>query len=346
MNSVPLGFSLGLVLSGIFVSTIGWRSGFYMGGALSASLFIIGIWTLPADHHARSETSALKRLANEIDWIGAALASAALAIFSYVLAVLSADIGRARECSNIALLCLSASLVPAFVFWMRHRERVQKPALIPNAIWKNAAFTSICILVLLAAAVMDGMEFYSNLFFQEVQDTSALGASVRLLPNLAMGACLQLTTGLIINKVPAPWAVLVSSALCAGAPLLMAVTNPHWPYWYTLFSAQLLSPMSGDVLFTVGLLVISDVFPPRTQALAGAIFNTVSQLGVSIGLTVTSVISASVTKKTQYADKGSPEALVPGYRASFWTMFACMVAAVIVGGTGLRKLGKVGMKRD
>jgi len=341
-----MGFSLGLVLGGVFVSTIGWRSGFYIGGALSASLFIVGIWTLPADHHVRSETPAPKRLAKEIDWIGAALASTTLAVFSYVLAVLSVDISRAKDATNIALLCLSASLVPAFIYWMRRREKAQKPALIPNGIWKNSAFTSICIMVLLAAAVMDGMEFYSNLFFQEIQDTSALGASLRLLPNLVMGACLQLTTGLIINRVPATWAVLVSTGLCAGAPLLMAVTNPHWPYWYTLFSAQLLSPMSGDVLFTIGLLVISDVFPPRTQALAGAIFNTVSQLGVSIGLTVTSVISASVTKRTQYADKSSPEALVPGYRASFWTMFACMLLAVAVGGAGLQKLGKVGMKRD
>ena len=344
--SMPLGFSLGLVLGGIFVSSIGWRAGFYIGGALSAALFVIGIWALPADQHEQTENPAVRRLAREIDWVGAAIASTALAVFSYVLAVFSADVSHAKDAANIALLCFSSALVPTFIFWMRRQERHQKPVLIPNAIWKSAAFTSICIMVLLAAAVMDCMELYSNLYFQEIQETSARGASVRLLPNLLMGVLLNLTTGLIINKVPATWAVLVSSTLCAGAPLLMAVTNPGWPYWYSLFPAQLLAPLSGDVLFTVGLLVISDVFPPRTQALAGAIFNTVSQLGVSIGLTVTSVISASVTKKTHYSDKGSPEALVPGYRASFWTMFACMLLAVVVGGAGLRKLGNVGVKRD
>jgi hypothetical protein len=54
------------------------------------------------------------------------------------------------------------------------------------------------------------------------------------------------------------------SILSAGAPLLMAMINPHWPYWYDAFFAQLLSPLSADVLFTVGLLVVSDVFPTRT----------------------------------------------------------------------------------
>lgn len=92
--------------------------------------------------------------------------------------------------------------------------------------------------------------------------------------------------------------------------------------------------------------MVSDVFPQRTQALAGAVFNTVSQLGTSIGLAVTSVISATVTADSNAESKKSPAALMAGYRASFWALFAWMVAACIVGGFGLRRLGKIGEKRD
>ena len=179
-----------------------------------------------------------------------------------------------------------------------------------------------------------------------MQHTSALGASLRLLPNLLMGTLANLITGIVVDKVPVRLAVLVSFVLCAGGPLLMAILNPHWPYWYDAFFAQLLAPLSGDVIFTVGLLVVSASFPDKTQALAGAVFNTAAQIGSSIGLTTLSVISATVTKDAEHTNKTDAHPLLDGYRASFWTLFAMMVTACIVGGIGLRKLGRVGEKRD
>lgn len=126
----------------------------------------------------------------------------------------------------------------------------------------------------------------------------------------------------------------------------MAVIDVRWPYWYDAFFAQALSPISADILFTVGLLVVSDVFPAKTQALAGAVFNTVSQFGTSIGLTVMAVISSVTTKHSRYVSKSSPDALLVGYRAGFWAAFAWMIVAFLIGAFGLRRLGRVGLKRD
>lgn len=109
---------------------------------------------------------------------------------------------------------------------------------------------------------------------------------------------------------------------------------------------QLLSPLSVDVLFTIGILIISEVFPTKTQALAGAVFNTLAQLGTSIGLTTTSLISAAVTNGSGFHKKQSPEALMLGYRASFWALFAWMLTACFIGAFGLRKVGRIGQKRD
>jgi MFS family permease len=82
------------------------------------------------------------------------------------------------------------------------------------------------------------------------------------------------------------------------------------------------------------------------QALSGAVFNTCAQLGTAIGLTVTSVIAASVTNASHYADKASPDALMAGYRAVFWTMFAWMLFVCLVCLLGLRRVGRIGVKRD
>lgn len=108
----------------------------------------------------------------------------------------------------------------------------------------------------------------------------------------------------------------------------------------------MLAPLSTDILFTVGLLVVSDVFPAHMQGLSGAVFNTCAQVGTAIGLTVTSVISASVTASSPEPDKSSPGALMEGYRAVFWTMFSWMVVVCLVSGLGLRRVGGVGVKRD
>lgn len=82
----PLGFSFGLVLSGVFVDSIGWRPAFYLAGAAVFVLCGIGIWALPRDARPRPGQPIGKRLALEIDWVGTMLASTGMATLSYVLA--------------------------------------------------------------------------------------------------------------------------------------------------------------------------------------------------------------------------------------------------------------------
>lgn len=109
---------------------------------------------------------------------------------------------------------------------------------------------------------------------------------------------------------------------------------------------QILTPINCDVLFTAGILIISDNFPKRMQALSGAVFITCAQLGSAIGLSVTQVIASSVTNESSYLQKSSPAALMEGYRTVFWTMFGWMVFLCLVSVVGLRRVGVIGVKRD
>lgn len=61
------------------------------------------------------------------------------------------------------MLIISIALVPAFVFWERRQERLRKPALIPNSLWKNAVFTSVCLMVMFSYAVTNAMELFCSL---------------------------------------------------------------------------------------------------------------------------------------------------------------------------------------
>ena len=359
--SQTLGFSAGLVLSGIMIEKAGWRSGFYLSGGAIFLATIIGIWFLPRAPPTAPRTegevhsSTLGRIWAEIDWVGGVIASAGLALLAYVLAILSADLSAIHRPATAILLTLSLILLLAFPLWMHHCERNGKPALIPNIIWKKIPFTSTCIMVALSNGVMNSMELFSSLYFQEIQNTSTLFTSLQLLPSLLVGAAVNLSVGLFVHKMSARWLVTISSVLCSLAPLMMALVDPKWNYWYMEFWAQVFSPMSGDVMFTVGLLIVSDEFPAQMQALAGAVFNTVAQFGMSLGVGVCQVVALGVSSTGEHDSSprtrsapvenvvGQP---LKGYQASFWTMFAMMTVCSVIAVAGLRKAGKVGVKRE
>lgn len=86
--SQPLGFAVGLVLSGVMIERAGWRSGFYLAGACTLAVAIAAIWTLPKlkSENKNGVVALWKKVAREIDWIGGLISSGGLAILAYVLA--------------------------------------------------------------------------------------------------------------------------------------------------------------------------------------------------------------------------------------------------------------------
>jgi MFS family permease len=86
--SQPLGFAVGLVLSGVLIERAGWRSGFYLSGGCTLAVAIAAFWTLPKikPETPRDAKTLFKRVCNEIDWIGGLISSSGLAMLAYVLA--------------------------------------------------------------------------------------------------------------------------------------------------------------------------------------------------------------------------------------------------------------------
>lgn len=77
--------------------------------------------------------------------------------------MLSSDIKNIRRASNIALLVLSVATIPVFIWWMNYQVKHNRPAVMPNSLWRNSSFTSICIMVLLSNAVSNNMELFCSL---------------------------------------------------------------------------------------------------------------------------------------------------------------------------------------
>uniref|UniRef100_L2FV02 Integral membrane protein n=1 Tax=Colletotrichum fructicola (strain Nara gc5) TaxID=1213859 RepID=L2FV02_COLFN len=323
--------------------------GWYLGACVAFVVFLSALFGMSKHPKDGVRPFTWDKILLRIDWAGAVVASACLGMFSYVLAIVSDDGQQVREPTQIVLLSIAGALVPAFVWWMWR----QKPALIPNSLWKTAAFSSICGMVFLTWAMIQSLEYVFSLFFQNVQDLSALQTSLRFIPNVVLGIIFSVALGVMLHRVPVYWIVLSTCLLSAISPLVMALVDPGWPYWYASFWAMLLSPLSGDTLFVVSALIITSTFPEGTQALASAVFNTFSQFGTAVGLAVVGVISSTVSQSSQSghhagndSEDYSKDDLLKGYRASFWAMFAAAALTCVLGALGLRKVSNKGLKAE
>ncbi|KAI1367757.1 major facilitator superfamily domain-containing protein [Xylaria arbuscula] len=321
-----LGYSAGLVLGGLFVDTLGWRAGWYIASGASFSLFLLAIYLLPRGNFQRPR--AFSNLCTKIDWVGVIIISVALALLAYVLVELSASSSSIRAPKNIILLATSLILFPTFAFWMHIASKQQRVVLIPNYFWKQLPFASICAMVLLSYGVLQTMELFCTLFFQNLQRASPLESSLQLLPGLIVGSIIGLSTGAFVHRLSPKYIIFVSSLLSSGASLIMAMARPEWPYWWASFPAQLLQPASADVLFCIGVITVSEVFPRDMQSLAGAVFNTAAQLGTSLGLAFTSLLSDSVMRAAELHGDQMPAALGKGYAAAFWLAFGWLFIGI------------------
>ena len=84
--SQPLGFSFGLVIGGAFVDSVGWRMGWYILGACTLVATALGLWVLPRPRTERSWRTVMRDLEVKVDWVGALVGSAFMALLSYLLA--------------------------------------------------------------------------------------------------------------------------------------------------------------------------------------------------------------------------------------------------------------------
>ncbi|KAL2379726.1 hypothetical protein RJZ90_005065 [Blastomyces dermatitidis] len=145
---------------------------------------------------------------------------------------------------------------------------------------------------------------------------SALQISIRFLARVVMGTAVNIATAFLISRVEVRTLGVVSALITMVAPTLI---------WLQL---RLAKTTGSGLLFTVSNLVISDAFPAEIQSLAGGVFNEVSQFGNSVGLAVTASIAASVTEHSGLEEHRA--ALMEGYRASFWTIFAATAIVVVI----------------
>lgn len=85
---------------------------------------------------------------------------------------------------------------------------------------------------------------------------------------------------------------------------------------------------------------MSNAFPPSKQSLAGGVFNTVAQIGNSVGLAVAAVIASTVTASSKSGLVPSTDAVLSGYRAAWWAELSAFLVVILLSGVQLFGIGR------
>ena len=192
------------------------------------------------------------------------------------------------------------------------------PPLLKPSIWTRAngrlgammaiAFTNWC--------AFTSWMLWIQLYYQNYKHYTPLGSVIRLVPAFISGILCNVFVGLMAARIPIVWLLGFGTLSTTTACLLLALINPNTTYWASAFPATCLVVIGADFVFSAGSLFIAKFALPHEQSLAGALFNTMTQLGTAVGVTVSTIVFDSVARRA-VAKKDN----LIAYHAAQWTTF-------------------------
>ncbi|KAJ7119229.1 hypothetical protein C8R43DRAFT_1137115 [Mycena crocata] len=122
------------------------------------------------------------------------------------------------------------------------------------------------------------------------------------------------------------------------APLLFALIRPSAVYWAFGFPAAVCSVVGADFLFAAGMLFVANAVGEGEQSLAGGVFQTMTQLGTTFGVTASTIVFNHV-KQDAVRTGADP---LGSYHAAMWTGVAFGGLATLLALVTFRGAGTIG----
>jgi len=302
-----------------------------------------------------------------VDYIGAFLITSGMTLVIFVLSDGSIAQNGWSTSYIIALLIAGITLIFVFLIWQWYLELAQAryeredskeqrlpPPIMKLSMWRraNGRYAVMQFIAFLNWSSFNTYLFWVQLYYQKYLGLSPVLTMVRLLPNLVVGLICLLAVALVIGRVDVVYFMVFGTLSTAFANIFFALANPSDSYWVYGFPSAIMSVIGADFAFSGGTLFIAKISLPHEQSVGGALFQTMTQLGTSFGLSITTIIFDRVqydwTKKLGVAsgDEVPREALLHAYHAAQWGSFAFGILATILAAVFLRGTGIIGDEEE
>ncbi len=258
----------GPVVGGLLISTLGWRSIFF----INVPIGTIGV--VLALRYARERTRARGR---GLDLAGQTTAVAALATFAAALI----EAGPNGFADPWVLAGFATSAVCAVLF-LTVESRAAQPML-PLSLFRAEAFTAPATIGMLVNICFYGLIFVLSLLLQVDRSYSALQAGLAFVPMTAAIMAANLAAGRVTRSIGAPRTILIGLlAMVLGCAALLWTAHST-PFSEIVLEQVLLGAGLGLLVPPMTGSVLQSVDRSRSGVAAGAL-NALRQTGSLLGI--------------------------------------------------------------
>ncbi len=273
------GGATGLVAGGLLTQWASWRWVMFVNVPIGIAVVALGVASLV-------ET---ERRSGRFDLAGAITSTAGMG--AVVLGLVEA--GSAGWAAPITVVSLVAGLALLGLFvWIE--ETAAEPVL-PLRILADRTRAGANVARGLGYAGMYGTIFFFTQFLQDIQGHSPLVTGLGFLPTpLTVFLSSQLTSRVLVNRLPARTLMVIGSGISAGGLFLATQLHAGSPYLQILPSLIMMGAGMGISfvsLTTAGLAGVD----PRDAGAASGLINVMQQLGAALGLAVLVTVFDTVT---------------------------------------------------
>jgi len=277
---VGLSMALGPVVGGILVTTIGWRSIFWVNIPVGLAAIVLTALFVP-------ESKAPQ--ARRFDPVGQVLVMITLAALVYGIIE-----GPGRGWTSPLIIgCFAVTIGAAVGFTLYERRRFQP--LLDVRFFRSAPFSGATLIAISAFAGLAGFLLLNTIYLQDVRGFSALHAGLYMLPMAAMTAIWAPLSGRIVGS-RGPRLPLIGAAVAITVSAVMLTRLTSHTSTLDLVIAYLLFGI-GFGLVNAPITNTAMAGMPQAQAgVAAAVASTSRQIGSSLGVAVigSAVVSALV----------------------------------------------------
>jgi EmrB/QacA subfamily drug resistance transporter len=322
----------GPLMGGALVEHLSWHWAFWMNVPPAALAWGVLASTLPSKPTAAQQAPATQgRHRARVDWLGAALLTAALVLL--LLATQHGQLNLPERVSMWLLLALGAAFTLAFVW---RQKRAAHP-LLPLSLFARPAYAAVSFIGTATGVALYAAVVFLPQYLQIGLHLSPTGSAWHLLPLMAGITMAAVTSGKLL-RAQRP-AASIARAACMLMLLsfgLMAGVLRWLPAEPLALSAALLPLGLGlGLLFPIVTVVAQRVSPAQHMGIATAAPIMLRSLGGAAGVSLLAALLAHLVKR----ELAAPGALSRGAAADAVTaalahglqsVFGCAAAAVLL----------------
>ncbi|MHB1594773.1 MAG: MFS transporter [Streptosporangiaceae bacterium] len=306
---IGLSMALGPVVGGVLVSSVGWRSIFWVNIPVGVAAIALTAVFVPESKAARPRKP---------DPVGQVLVIVSLAALVYAIIE-----GPNRGWTSPEILALFAVAALAAAGFAGYEKRHREP-LLDLRFFGSAPFTGATLIAVLAFACLGGFLLLNTLYLQDVRGYSAVHAGLFMLPMAVMTVLFSPISGRIVgtrgSRLP-----LAAAGLAITASALTLTRLGSGTSALSLIVSYLLFGLGfGLVNAPITNTAVSGM-PVAQAGVAAAVASTSRQVGQSVGVAVIGSVVVSVMVGPLRTG------FVTASHVGWWLTAGCGVAMLVVG---------------